>query len=101
NEKPKYAIRNIGRVRVKGKSDLVTIHEVFDADPPAVKDGKLETLPMFLEALLNYSGGQNQEAAKLFAECVRKNPFDLVAKNYLDRCQEIQCRVPEAKLDFY
>ncbi|MGL5060012.1 MAG: adenylate/guanylate cyclase domain-containing protein, partial [Microcoleus sp.] len=45
NEKPKYAIRNIGRVRVKGKSDLVTIHEVFDADPPAVKDGKLETLP--------------------------------------------------------
>jgi class 3 adenylate cyclase len=99
-EYSKYAIRNIGRVRVKGKSNLVTIYEVYDADPPQVKEGKLVTGPIFAEALLNYSGGQNQEAAQLFAECLQKNPLDRVAQNYLERCQELQSRLPESKLDF-
>ncbi len=85
-----YAIRNIGCVPVKGKSDLVTIYEVFDADAPEVKEGKLATLPVFLEALYNYAAAKHQEAAELFADCVRKNPQDKVAQNYLQRCQEMQ-----------
>ncbi|MDE5112450.1 MAG: PAS domain S-box protein, partial [Trichodesmium sp. St7_bin2_1] len=36
-----YAIRSIDTVQVKGKSQKVTIYEVFDADPPVVKEGKL------------------------------------------------------------
>jgi hypothetical protein len=30
----------------------VTIYEVFDADVPAVKEGKLTTLPVFLEIIV-------------------------------------------------
>ncbi|MEG4281679.1 adenylate/guanylate cyclase domain-containing protein [Microcoleus sp. A006_D1] len=90
SEPASYAIRNIGRVRVKGKSDLVTIYEVFEADAPEVKEGKLATLPVFLEALYNYAAAKHQEAAELFADCVRKNPQDKVAQSYLQRYQEMQ-----------
>jgi class 3 adenylate cyclase len=100
NECREYAIRNIGRVRVKGKSDLVTIHEVFDADPPEVKDAKLATKNIFLEALFNYEVGKHQEAAQLFAECLNKNRLDRVAENYIERCQEMQSILPDPKLDF-
>ncbi len=95
-----YAIRNIGCVRVKGKSNLVTIYEVFDADVPAVKEGKLATLPVFLEALYNYAAAKHQEAAELFADCVRKNPRDKVAQNYLERCQEMQVILPKSRSNF-
>ncbi len=101
NECPKYAIRNIGRVRVKGKAELVTIHEVFDADPPEVKEGKLATFNIFLEALWNYSASKHKEATQLFGECVRKNPLDRVAENYLKRSQEMQLRLPSGKSDFF
>ncbi|TAE94074.1 MAG: hypothetical protein EAZ79_24750 [Oscillatoriales cyanobacterium] len=101
SEYPKYAIRNIGRVRVKGKSELVTIHEVFDADPPFVKEGKLATFNIFLEALWNYTASKHKEAAQLFAECVRKNPLDCVAQNYLKRSQEMQSILSEGKSDFF
>jgi class 3 adenylate cyclase len=90
-----YAIRNIGRVRVKGKSDLVTIHEVFETDKPEVKEGKLATLTTFAEALYWYSASKHMEAAQLFSECLQQNPLDQVAQNYLDRCQEIKVRLPQ------
>jgi class 3 adenylate cyclase/CheY-like chemotaxis protein len=89
-----YAIRNIGRVRVKGKSDLVTIHEVFETDKPEVKEGKLATLTIFAEALYWYSASKHIEAAQLFSECLQQNPLDQVAQNYMDRCQEIKVRLP-------
>jgi class 3 adenylate cyclase/FixJ family two-component response regulator len=89
-ENTSYATRNIGRVRVKGKSDLVTIHEVFESDKPEVKEGKLATLTMFAEALYWYSSSKHIEAAQLFYECLKQNPLDQVAQNYLDRCQNLQ-----------
>ncbi len=93
-ENTSYATRNIGRVRVKGKSDLVTIHEVFESDKPEVKEGKLATLTMFAEALYWYSASKHMEAAQLFSECLQQNPLDQVAQNYMDRCQEIKVRLP-------
>jgi class 3 adenylate cyclase/ActR/RegA family two-component response regulator len=95
-EAASYAIRNIGRVRVKGKSELVTIYEVFDADLPEVKEGKLATLEIFLEALYNYAAGKHQEATKLFDDCLGQNPLDQVAQNYRQRCQEIQAILPQS-----
>jgi class 3 adenylate cyclase len=95
-----YSIRNIGCVRVKGKSDLVTIYEVFDADPPELKERKLATLPVFVKALYNYAAAQHQEAAELFADCVRKNPLDRVAQNYLQRCHEMHVKLPQGNSEF-
>ncbi|MGB7895375.1 MAG: adenylate/guanylate cyclase domain-containing protein, partial [Microcoleus sp.] len=82
-----YAIRTLDTVKVKGKSELVTVYEVFDADPPEIKEGKLATLQLFAEALEIYSEGKLAKAGRLFAECWRQNQGDAVAKIYWQRCQ--------------
>lgn len=83
----KYAIRTIDTVKVKGKSQRVTVYEVFDADLPEIKEGKLTTLSLFAEALSLYGEGKFAEAGRLFADCWQQNPGDRVAKIYLERCQ--------------
>ncbi|MEG5032471.1 AAA family ATPase [Microcoleus sp. AT3-D2] len=82
-----YTIRTLDTVKVKGKSEAVTIYEVFDADPPEIKQAKLATLELFAEARALYSGGKLFEAARLFEECWRQNPGDRVAKMYWERCE--------------
>ena len=81
-----YAIRVVDRVQVKGKSEWVTVYEVFDADLPEIKAGKLATLQVFAEALSLYNMNSFREAAGLFADCLRPNPGDKVARIYLERC---------------
>jgi PAS domain S-box-containing protein len=82
-----YAIRTLDTVKVKGKSEAVTVYEVFDADGAEIKAGKLATLELFAEALAIYSEGKFAEAARLFWECWGQNQGDRVAKIYWERCQ--------------
>ncbi|HBB32344.1 MAG TPA: diguanylate cyclase [Cyanobacteria bacterium UBA8803] len=82
-----YAIRVVDRVTVKGKTELVTVFEVFNADPPDMKEGKLKTLQLFSEALYHYSLGNFREAEQLFADCLRQNPLDRVAQIYRQSCR--------------
>ena len=81
-----YAIRVIDKVQVKGKSEWVTVYEVFDADLAEVKAGKLATMQLFTEALSLYNMNSFRQAAGLFADCLRQNPGDKVARIYLERC---------------
>jgi hypothetical protein len=82
-----YAIRAIDTVQVRGKSELVTIYEVFDGDSPEIKAGKLATRELFAEALANYSAGKFAEAGQLFAECWRLSEGDRPAKIYWERAE--------------
>jgi hypothetical protein len=90
-----YAIRTLDTVKVKGKSELVTVYEVFDADPPEIKAGKLATLELFAEARANYLQGKFAEAAGLFWECWRQNQGDRAAKIYWERCQSALATPPK------
>ena len=83
-----YSFRAVDRVRVKGKSERVSVFEVFDADPPKLRDGKLKTKILFEEALLLYNKGMFAEAEIRFSECLQQNPEDTVAQIYARRCQE-------------
>ena len=82
-----YAIRTLDTVKVKGKSEAVTVYEVFDADGLEIKEGKLATLELFAEARAIYSQDNFAEAARLFSECWRQNQGDRAAKIYGERCQ--------------
>ena len=82
-----YAIRVIDQVQVKGKLEMVTVYEVFDADLPEVKAGKLATLQVFSEAISLYNADAFNDAAVLFADCLRHNSGDQVAQFYLQRCR--------------
>lgn len=81
-----YAIRIIDRVKVKGKSDAVTVYEVFDSDLPEIKAGKLRTKTTFEYGLMQYYLERYSEAARLFQECLHYLPMDKVAQIYLERC---------------
>ncbi|MFP4578112.1 MAG: AAA family ATPase [Coleofasciculus sp.] len=83
-----YAIRLIDKVKVKGKSELVTVYEVFDADLSQIKAAKLATLQTFTEAWYFYNLKAFAEAKIRFAEVLRVNPQDQVANIYLNRCQQ-------------
>ncbi|WP_407947189.1 AAA family ATPase [[Phormidium ambiguum] IAM M-71] len=83
-----YHIRLIDRVKVKGKSKLVSVFEVFDADLPELREGKLVTRLTFEEGLLLYNKGSFSEAAERFQDCLRSNPKDKVPQLYLERCQQ-------------
>jgi adenylate cyclase len=83
-----YEIRPIDRVKVKGKSELVTVYEVFDADPPEVRSAKSATKAVFEKAWMLYREGEFGEAAELFEDCLSQNSVDKVAAIYLDRCRQ-------------
>ncbi|MEM1170732.1 MAG: adenylate/guanylate cyclase domain-containing protein [Cyanobacteria bacterium P01_H01_bin.35] len=84
----KYSIRLIDRVQVKGKTEMVTFFEVFDADPPEILEAKRITKHQFEKAMIYYFQGEINQAAQLFQDCLSKNPGDQVAKVYLERCWE-------------
>ncbi|AFZ16648.1 adenylate/guanylate cyclase domain-containing protein [Allocoleopsis franciscana] len=84
-----YAFRLIDRVKVKGKLAAVSVYEIFDADPPKIRDAKLATKTAFEEALLLYNLHSFKSASQLFEECLHLNPEDTVAQIYLERCQRM------------
>lgn len=84
-----YAIRLIDQVQVKGKSEVVTVFEVFDADPPEVKTAKLLTQTAFEQAILFYHQQLYREAAELLEDCLGRNPEDQAIAVYLERTQQL------------
>ncbi|MGL5062478.1 MAG: adenylate/guanylate cyclase domain-containing protein [Microcoleus sp.] len=82
-----YHIRSIDRARVKGKSEWVGVYEVFDADLPELRAGKLANKTDFERAIVAYHGSNIEEAMRLFKQCLQVNPEDMVAKMYLQLCQ--------------
>jgi predicted ATPase/class 3 adenylate cyclase/GAF domain-containing protein/tRNA A-37 threonylcarbamoyl transferase component Bud32 len=89
-EPQNYAIRTIAQVLVKGKSEQVTVYEVFEADTPKIKAGKLATLASFNEGCFLYNSGRFEAAAEKFEFCLKHNPGDRVSEIYLQRCRTKQ-----------
>jgi GAF domain-containing protein len=84
-----YAIRSLDIVKVKGKSELVTVYEVFDTDIPEIKQAKLATKDIFEQGLSFYNQQNFTAASELFAKCLETCASDRAARIYLHRC--IKC----------
>jgi hemerythrin len=82
-----YHIRLIDRIRVKGKIHPQSVHEVFDADPVALREAKRSTLIQFEEAIACYHLREVERAKTLFLKCIEMVPEDSVAVLYLERCE--------------
>ncbi|MBO9999028.1 MAG: response regulator [Cyanobacteria bacterium SID2] len=87
-----YDIRLIDRVAVKGKTEMISVFEVFAADLPSIRDGKARTRTQFEQALVMFQLGEYDKAARQFAECLQQNPNDTVAQIYLQRCRDRERR---------
>jgi class 3 adenylate cyclase len=81
-----YHIRLIDAVMVKGKTEEVTIYEIFDADMPEMIELKQQTLSEFEQGFVLYHSDERADAKQLFEQVLACNPADKVAQIYLERC---------------
>jgi len=88
-EPDRYCLRMVDQVVPRGKSERVTILEVFDADAPEVVSAKLDMRSPFEQAVRLYSQAQIPEALALFEACLRHCPQDTVAQVYVQSCQHL------------
>lgn len=83
-----FKFRRIGCMQVKGKTDKVTVYEIFDCDPDELVAAKLETREWFEQAVGLYENDQREESCALFKKCLEKAPDDAAASIFLFRCNK-------------
>lgn len=86
NIKP-WSLRFLDRTHVRGKHDNQSVYEVVDADPPALRVAKKNSLTTFQQALAHYHLGNFSAAHEHFSLCLAKVPDDSAARAYLLRCE--------------
>ncbi|OQW95334.1 MAG: hypothetical protein BWK79_02810 [Beggiatoa sp. IS2] len=84
-----YHIRAIDMVKVKGKSEIVTIYEVYDADSSEIITLKTQALKDFEEGFMLYHSGEFADAQCSFEKALQVYSNDKAIQIYLRRCQEI------------
>lgn len=86
----KYHIRFLDRIRVKGKSQPLSIYEVFDNDDEKLRRNKRESRTIFEKAVAYYHLKDIPKAIPLLKQCLDITPDDFPARIYLERCYEFQ-----------
>ncbi len=86
----KFSIRFLDRIRVKGKSQPLSIYEVFDNDEEEIRTNKKNSLPIFEKAVAYYHMKDVGLAIPLLKHCIEIAPDDFPVLIYLERCYEYQ-----------
>lgn len=86
----KYDIRFLDRVRLKGKSQPLSIYEVFDNNAKDLRDSKRKSLEIFEKAVAYYHLSDIAKAIPLFKQCLDISRDDFPSLIYLERCYEYQ-----------
>ena len=84
-----YQIRIIDRVTVKGKTELVTIYEVFDTQESVQVELKSTTLADFEQGFHYFHDGQFEPAQKTFEKVLQVNSDDKAAQIYVESCRKV------------
>lgn len=86
----RFDVRRMERVMVVNRRQPVTIHEVFDEDPDAVRAAKRAARPLFEEAFARYDEGDRDGARAEFERCRAALPDDPVAPLHLTLCDSME-----------
>ena len=88
----KYNYRFLGKVRVKGKDQPVSIFEFFDLDEKEIRTVKVVTREDFERGVMQLHEREFQEARNSFEAVKRAAPEDRAADYYLMRLEKILVR---------
>lgn len=88
NNLQKHHIRILDHVKVKGKSQFLTVYEVFEADFPESITAKLKTRHAFEQGFMCFHHHNFHKAQQFFEQVLAQYPQDNAAKIYLNRCQQ-------------
>ena len=80
-----YNYRYLGKVQVKGKTQVKDIYEFFDGDAPPIQAKKLEINEIYEEAIQAYFNLDFTTATQKFAEALTIFPEDFASSYYFDK----------------
>ncbi len=86
----KYNYRFLGRIRVKGKKEVISVFEIFDGDLTEIFDLKVQTLPDFKQGTTYYLANDFSKAKQSFNSVLEINDQDKATHFYLKRCEHFQ-----------
>ncbi|MBF0279565.1 MAG: HAMP domain-containing protein [SAR324 cluster bacterium] len=98
-ESPPFLIREIDKVRVKGKQEAITIYEVFDEDEENIRNAKLNFRDEFQQGLQLYQSKKWEESLKLFESIQTNYPEDRLIGIYIERCRSFMHHSPSEDWD--
>lgn len=82
----RFLMRKIDMVKVRGRSQPVTIYEVFECDQDYEKGKKKETADILVKGIDRFQEQKFSAARDYFQECINIFPQDIVAIEYVKRC---------------
>ncbi len=94
-----FTTRIVGKMLVKGKRKPVTVYEVLEAEEQHRQEAKVETAPLFAEAISHYWSGDFSAAKVQFEQCLKEVPFDLAAEAYIKNCEALILNPPKGDWD--
>ncbi|MBF95014.1 MAG: adenylate/guanylate cyclase domain-containing protein [Myxococcales bacterium] len=97
-----YVLREVDRLRVKGKSEPVAMYEALDwtaAYPEAIFPNRERVLQLFEVGMDCYKSQLWDDARQAFQQAVGLNPADKVSQLYLDRCHAFISSPPDEDWD--
>jgi hypothetical protein len=83
----RFALREVARVRVRGRVTPVTLFEVLAAESPPLRDTRLSTLAQYTGGLEAFYERRFPEAIDALERCVEADPDDRAAEILLDRAR--------------
>lgn len=90
--------RELDIVRVKGKSEPVTLYELV-GEKGEVSDEKLELVTKYEEGLNLYKNKKFREALQKFEKVIEKDPENKAAAMLIDRCEHYLVEPPPENWD--
>lgn len=90
----RYQYRFLDRVKVKGKTQNVSVFEIFGGEVSAVRNLKQQTRDSFEKGIQHYHNGEFVRAASSFEEVLQQNPQDKAAIYYMKRAAHYMVNKP-------
>ena len=81
-----YHFRFLDKVKLKGKTEMIPVYEVFDADSPELLEQKIATSEAFERAAYEYHAGRFELSIELFESVPRGDIQDAAIDIYHQRC---------------
>ena len=89
-----YALRELDRIVVKGKTEPVSIFEVLDFHDDETFPARMDVVGHFTEGLAHYRNTKFDDAIKSFKSALDANSEDVPSKLYIERCELFKVSPP-------
>ena len=90
----RYLLREVGRITVLGKTEVVEVHEVLAARRARDAETAADSRATFAEALSHWYVADFASAGRLFRRCLAAAPSDQLAGQYAQRCENYLVQPP-------